>query len=483
MAFTENVLERFRSYGWHTQQVLNGDRDLDAIAAAIQAAKDTTDRPSLISIKTTIGFGSKNQATEKVHGSPLGDADISALKTKFGLDPNEKFCLPDQVLQFYRKQKDIGREKEEQWNHLFADYSLQYPSLATELYRRFNADLPEGWLQVLPRYSLHDKPKATRTTSYECLSALAPLLPEMIGGSADLSPSNKSVIDGSPEFQKTSYHGRNLKFGVREHAMVAITNGLSAYGGFLPYGATFLNFLGYCLGGMTVAALSGHRSFYIMTHDSIGLGEDGPTHQPIEKLLLCRSTPNLLLLRPADGNETSGSYAVLLQEKHRPVVLALSRQDLPTLPGTSIEGTAKGAYTIFSSLEDDEMRRADLIIVATGSEVEIAFNAAKADILKDKKVNVVSMPSWELFDAQPHDYRLSVFPDGVPTLSVEAGVTMGWSKYAHASIGVDSFGKSAPTQDLYKHFGLTAENVSKKALELISFCSGKQIQSRLSTAF
>jgi len=472
LAFSENVPQRFEAYGWHTQTVEHGDSDLEAIARAIHNAIEVQDRPSLISVKTTIGFGSKSEATAKVHGSPLGWDDIANVKKKFGLDPEKRFYIPDDVRGVYNIHRDIGQQKEQAWNDLFARYRDQFPAEAAEVERRFAGRLPDGWQNALPRYKSSDKGKATRIFSYECIQALAPVLPELIGGSADLAPSTKTIIESSHDFQKGHYDGRNIRFGVREHAMAAIVNGLAAYGGFLPYGATFLNFLGYCLGSVTLSALTGHHMFHVMTHDSIGLGEDGPTHQPVEKLMICRSTPHLVLLRPADGNETAGAYAIVVEAK-KPAILALSRQDVPNVEGTSLEAVKKGAYSVV------EVENPELILVGTGSELYLCVEAAKQAALQERRVRVVSMPSWELFDDQPQEYRLSVFPDGAPVLSVEAGVTCGWSRYAHASVGVDSFGISAPYEQIYEHFGLTPSKIADKAVKVLNFYKDRPVPSRL----
>ena len=343
----------------------------------------------------------------------------------------------------------------------------QFPKEGEEVRRRFSGELPKNWTDALPRYTPgKDAPQATRKLSQNCLQALYNVLPELMGGSADLAPSNLTIVNGMTDFQPNNYSGRNIRFGVREHAMGAIVNGFSAYGGFIPYGATFLNFLGYMLGAVTLTALTGHKAFFIMTHDSIGLGEDGPTHQPIEKYLIARSTPNMLFFRPADGNEVSGSYWFAIAEKARPSIFALSRQNLPTLEGTSPELVGYGGYILQDS---DPSSTPDIIIVSTGSELSICVDAAKLDTLSGVKVRIVSLPCWELFDAQPIEYRLKVLPHGVPILSVEAGTTVGWSRYAHVSLGVDTFGLSGKFQDIYKKFGLTPENIAAKAKEAISF--------------
>jgi len=465
LAFSENVPARFAAYGWQTLTVENGDEDFDGILKAIQQAKENLNQPTLISVKTTIGFGSLKQGSEKTHGSPLGDDDIVQLKKKFGLNPEEKFFISEDVANVYKKVKETGAQKEEQWNNLFKSYGEKYPKEFSEIKRRFAKELPEGWKEKLPTYKPGDKELATRQCSQQCLEALVPEIPELVGGSADLAPSNLTIVKGHVDFQKNQFHGRNLRFGVREHAMAAVVNGLSAYGGFIPYGATFLNFLGYCQGAVSLSALSRLHCFFIMTHDSIGLGEDGPTHQPIEKFTNVRAMPDILLFRPADGNETAGAYAQVLTQNSFPSVLSLSRQALPQLEGSSAEKVAFGGYVL-----QDVEGTPDLIFASTGSEVALCVKAK--ELLDGKKVRVVSLPCWELFEKQSREYKLSVFPDGVPVLAVEAGSTLGWDKYSHAVLGIDQYGVSGKYQDVYKHFGLYPENIAEKAQKLIDFYAG-----------
>lgn len=462
LSFTEDVLKRYESYGWHTLSVANGDDDTDAIEKAILEAKKVTDKPTMIKMTTTIGFGSAKQGTEGVHGSPLGAADISAVKTKFGLDPEKSFDVPEDVAKTFCHVKQ-GEESESAWKALFAKYAAEHPAEAAEFTRREKGELPEGWEKALPEYKAGGAALATRKTSGNTLNALASVLPELFGGSADLNPSTFTYLEKFKAFQKDSYEGRNVHFGVREHAMAAVMVGLAAYGFFIPFGSTFLNFLGYCLGAFTVSALSGLRMLYIFTHDSIGLGEDGPTHQAIEKFMLARETPNVLFLRPADGVETSAAYAAAIKHTDGPTVFALSRQNLPQNVGSSFAGTLKGAYIL-----SDCDAKPDVILAATGSEVEIALQA-KTKIGEALNVRVVSFPSWELFEKQSQDYKESVFTQGVPVLSVEAGTILGWQRYAHASIGMTTFGASAPASHLYKKFGITADNTAEKAQKLVEF--------------
>jgi len=346
---------------------------------------------------------------------------------------------------------------------LFRKYQTSYPDLHKELTRRMKGILPPNWKDVLPSYKPTDASLATRQVSHEVLKKLAQVLPELIGGSADLAPSNLTLLPNTTDFQKKTRSGRNLRFGVREHGMVAISNGISSYGCFIPFDATFLNFIGYAMGAVTLGALSHLRVIHIMTHDSIGLGEDGPTHQPIDKFLACRATPNLVLIRPADGNEVSAAYIAAI-ENHGPTVLSLSRQALPQLAGSSFEGALKGAYI----LKDSEGGSPQVILVGTGSEVSLCVIAQAKLKEKSIRARIVSMPSWELFEKQSPQYRSSVFPENVKVVSIEAGTTMGWSKYSNAQIGIDTFGASGPAPALYKHFGITAEKLVEKALALVN---------------
>eukprot|EP01121_Diplochlamys_sp_Union-15-3_P004698 TRINITY_DN1489_c0_g1_i2.p1 TRINITY_DN1489_c0_g1~~TRINITY_DN1489_c0_g1_i2.p1 ORF type:complete len:676 (-),score=164.88 TRINITY_DN1489_c0_g1_i2:30-2057(-) len=468
LAFTEDVLKRYESYGWHTQNVPDGNSDLNAIEAAIAAAKKVTDKPSFIKLTTTIGFGSKKEGTEHVHGNPLGNEDIVQVKKRFGFDSAKTFDVSKETYDYY-SHVEKGKADEQSWNDMFKKYSEAHPDLAKEFKRRvIDRRLPDGWKEKLPRYTPSDAPAATRKFGGKVLNVLADVIPEIFGGSADLNPSCFTYLEKSKDFQKNAYHNRNVRFGVREHAMCSIMNGISAYGGFIPFGSTFLNFIGYALGATVLAALSEIKCLFIMTHDSIGLGEDGPTHQPIEKYMIARETPNTLFFRPADGNETSGTYACAIQQDKTPSVIALSRQNVSNLKGTSIEGVAKGAYVI-----DECDGTPEIILIGTGSELELCVKAKT--LLKDHKVRVVSFPCWELYEKQDIKYKESVFPDGVPVISVEAGSINGWARYAHASIGMTTFGASGKEKDIFKHFGFTPENVAEKAVLTINFYKGKNV--------
>ncbi|KAF9306529.1 Transketolase [Mortierella antarctica] len=468
VSFTEDVAKRFEAYGWHVQIVADGNNDLKSIAKAIEEAQKVTNKPSLIKVFTTIGFGSLNQGTEKVHGSPLKADDIVQLKKAFGFNPEEHFVVPQTIYDLYHARAAKGAHLNQEWDALLEKYVAHHPEEGAQLKRRLRKDLPENWATALPRYTPADKATATRKLSEVVLNKIADILPELMIGSADLTGSNLTRWKNAVDFQPVStgignYAGRYIRYGVREHGMSAIMNGLDAYGGIIPAGATFLNFISYASGAVRLSALTGHRILYIMTHDSIGLGEDGPTHQPIETLAMIRATPNLVDLRPADGNETSGAYLFAISAKHRPSVLSLTRQDLPQLEGSSIEKTLKGGYVL------QEVEGADVTLIGTGSEVSLCVDAAK--ILHDRgiKARIVSMPSTTLFDEQEHGYRASVLLDGIPAVSVEAMSTFGWDRYAHESIGLDTFGASGPYKDVYKHFGLVPDVVAGKVQKIVAF--------------
>jgi len=466
LSFTEDVAKRYESYGWHVQIVGDGDNDLTGLTKAIENAYTIRDKPHFIKVKTTIGFGSAKQGTEKVHGSPLGADDVANVKKKFGFDPAQTFIIPEEAKAVYLNCKEKGKVLEQEWNSMLEKYAAQYPELSGEFNRRRSDVLPANWKSVLPTYKPEDAGKATRQFSQTVINNLAKVIPELIGGSADLNPSTLTYMECSKDFQKHSPEGRNIRFGVREHGMAAVCNGLLAYGGFISYGSTFLNFIGYAMGAVRLSAISHFGVLYIMTHDSIGLGEDGPTHQPINSLMMIRAMPNILLLRPADGNEVSGAYAVAIENRKRPSVICLSRQTLPNLKGTSIDGVYKGAYVLSDSQPNTKPQ---VILVGTGSEVSLCVEAAA--LLKNVNVRVVSMPTWELFKEQSNEYQLSVFPDGVPVLAVEAGSVTGWQEFAHAVVGMKSFGESGPAKDVFKKFGFTADNIANKANQVLEFYS------------
>jgi len=462
IAFTECRTARFEAYGWHVQQVEDGN-DLEAIAAAITGAQKETERPSLIAVRTHIGYGSPNkQDTASAHGEPLGAEEVKLTKEKLGWPLEPHFYIPDEALSHFRQAVEKGKEIEGRWETLLNAYMDAYPKEGEALKKLMNGDLPDDWAKDIPAFEADSKGMATRVASGTVLNSIAPHLPNLIGGSADLAPSNKTWIKDEDAFQKNNWAGRNFHFGVREHGMGSILNGMALHGGLIPYGGTFLVFSDYMRPSIRLAALMGLHVIYIFTHDSIGLGEDGPTHQPIEQLSALRTIPNLTVIRPCDANETAQAWRYAINRKSGPVALALTRQSVPTLDGkifADAEGLKRGAYV----LRDAEDRKPDVILIASGSEVHIAVEAAEKLEQEDISARVVSMPSWELFDEQPKDYRRQVLPPEIKNrIAIEAGSSQGWHRYVGDEgkvIGIDHFGASAPYQVIYEKFGLTVEHV------------------------
>ncbi|KAM3537340.1 hypothetical protein ARSEF1564_009736 [Beauveria bassiana] len=483
-AFTEDVAKRYESYGWHVVTVGDGDNDLDSIEAAIKESQSVKDKPSLIKLRTTIGYGSLKQGTGGVHGSPLKADDIAQVKKKFGFNPDESFAVPQKVYDLYGKHSSEGAAAEAEWNQLLAKYKESFPKEHADLIRRQSGDLPQGWEKSLPTYTPADDAVATRKLSETVLTKVEAVVPELFGGSADLTGSNLTRWKDAVDFQPKStglgdYSGRYVRYGVREHAMGAILNGLAAYGTILPYGGTFLNFVSYAAGAVRLSALSRFRTIWVATHDSIGLGEDGPTHQPIETLAHFRALPNCMVWRPADGNETSAAYYVAMTSKHTPSIVALSRQNLPQLEGCTIEKATKGAYVL------QEVEGANITLISTGSEVGICVDAAKELAEKHNiKARIVSIPCFEVFDTQSKEYRLSVLPDGIPILSVEVMSTMGWERYSHEQFGINRFGASGAYKDVYKKFEFTPEGIVKRAIATVNFWKDvPNVRSPLNRAF
>eukprot|EP01071_Lankesteria_metandrocarpae_P008312 Lankesteria_metandrocarpae@DN4933_c1_g1_i3.p1 len=471
LSFTEDVRQRYEAYGWHTSEVENGDTDLKGLLAAIECAKAVTDKPSLIKVNTTIGYGSLQQGSEKTHGAPLGYPDIEQCREKFGLSENV-WGIEDAVKKHYEDLSKKGHDRYTSWvADVWMPYQANFSNEATELIRRFQNQLPVAdVMSLLPEYDDSAPEAATRALSHASLNALAPKLPEIIGGSADLTDSNKSNIKGERDFCVADKAARYFRFGVREHGMAAIINGMFAYGGCRPYAATFLNFIGYSWGAVRIAALSNFGVLHIATHDSIELGEDGPTHQPIELLPLLRSTPNLLAVRPCDGTECAAAYSIWLENTYRPTVMALCRSNIPNIPQTSVEGAKKGAY-ILSDYDPHRTETAEhkVIIAASGSEVHRAISAKTylEEGNRNVVVRLVSMPCWELFAEQKKEYRNSVLPPytrckAQTNVYVEAASTFGWEKYFNVSVGMETFGASAPRDDLVQHFGLTDQRIAGK---------------------
>jgi transketolase len=460
LAFTEDRAARFRAYGWHVLSVEDGN-DVEAVDRAIQEAK-TDPRPSIIMCRTIIGYGAPNrQGTSKAHGEPLGDEELNAAKDNLGWPKEPRFFIPEDVLAFYRKAVDRGRELEADWKMRFDAYKRIHPVLGAELQRRLNGELPADWTSALPAFPVDAKGMGTRVASGKTINAIAPKLPELIGGSADLAPSNNTKIDGKPDFQKDSYQGSNFHFGVREHAMGSILNGMAVFGGLMPYGATFLVFADYMRPAIRLAALSHYPSIFIFTHDSVGLGEDGPTHQPIEQLTSLRIIPNLVVIRPADANETAQAWKVAIERRNGPTVLALTRQNVPTFEPSNLPTVEKGAYVL------KDFGAPEMILMASGSEVSLVLEAAQKLADEGIGVRVVSFPSWELFEKQDEAWRESVLPKNIQKrLAVEAGAGLGWERYAGSIISIERYGASAPYKTIFEHFGFTVENVVAKAKQL-----------------
>ncbi|RVW35255.1 Transketolase, chloroplastic [Vitis vinifera] len=459
IAFTESVDTRFEGLGWHVIWVKNGNTGYDEIRAAIKEAKAVKDKPTLIKVTTTIGYGSPNKANSySVHGSALGAKEVDATRKNLGW-PHEPFHVPEDVKKHWSRHIPDGAALEAEWNAKFAEYEKKYKEEAAELKSIITGELPAGWI------------KHFRNLSQQCLNALAKVLPGLLGGSADLASSNMTLLKMFGDFQKGTPEERNVRFGVREHGMGAICNGIALHSlGLIPYCATFFVFTDYMRAAIRISALSEAGVIYVMTHDSIGLGEDGPTHQPIEHLASFRAMPNILMLRPADGNETAGAYKVAVVNRKRPSILALSRQKLPQLPGTSIAGVEKGGYAIS---DNSSGNKPDVILIGTGSELEIAAKAGDELRKEGKTVRVVSLVSWELFDDQSDAYKESVLPAAVTArVSIEAGSTFGWEKIVGSKgkvIGIDRFGASAPAGKIYKEFGITVEAVIEAAKAVWEF--------------
>jgi transketolase len=469
IAFTEDRGKRFEAYGWQVLQVADGN-DVEAIDEAIRAAK-LDERPSLIICRTHIGYGlPTRQDTEKAHGEPPGDAELNGAKEKLGWPVEPRFWIPEEVLAFYRGIGQKGDRLEQEWHKGFEGYRREFPAQAAELERRLAGELPAGWEGKIPEFPADSKGMALRAASGKVINALAGELPELMGGSADLAPSTNTMIKDGGNYQMETPAGRNLHFGVREHGMGAIINGLASTQAFIPYGATFLVFSDYMRPAIRISALAGHGSVWIFTHDSIGLGEDGPTHQPVEQLTSLRLIPNLVVIRPGDANEVAAAWKVAIQRRNAPTLMALTRQAVPTLDRSILspaEGLERGAYV----LADVGDGPPDLILMASGSEVSLIVEAGFRLGAEGHNVRMVSFPSWELFAAQDAAYRETVFPGNVRLrVAVEAGVTCGWEKWVGEDgriLGIDRFGASAPGKLLMEKFGFTVENVISQAEELL----------------
>jgi transketolase len=463
LSYNDNVLERFEAYHWHTQRVADGN-DLKALEAAIAAAKAETGKPSLIAVRTVIGYGSPKAGTNKVHGEALGAADTAATKKFFGFPEDQSFYVPDDALANWRKAVDRGAAAEEQWNQLFARYSAQFPELGAEFTRTQKGVRKQGWEKAIPSFA-PGKPQATRNAGGAILNAIADVVPELFGGAADLTASTKTIFKPGESFH-VNPAGRNVFFGVREFGMAAAVNGMAAHGGLVPFGSTFFCFVDYCKPAVRLASLMQTHSLFIFTHDSIALGEDGPTHQPIEQLMMLRAVPGLTDFRPADANETGAVWRLAL-ERTGPCFFALTRQDLPVIDPATHDvygGVSKGAYVL------EDAPNPQVVLIGTGSEVWPAVDAAKLLAADCIAARVVSFPSWKIFEEQSAAYKASVLPAGVPRLAIEAGATLGWWKYVGLDgdvIGLDRFGASAPGPRVMAELGFTAENVAVRAKALL----------------
>jgi transketolase len=486
ITFTEDRARRFEAYGWQAIRVEDGN-DIDAIDRALAAAVAETGRPTLILVRTHLGYGSPKQDSFKAHGSPLGEEDVKKTKEKLGWPTQPPFLVPAEVAAHFGEARTRGAQREAEWNERLRAYAQAFAPAARELEQRLRGELPPGWDAELPVFPPDEKGLSTRVAGRRILAAIAPRLPALVGGSADLDPSTYTTLVGQGNFAAepaagaapiegadtgpTGRAGRNLHFGVREHGMGAIVNGLAAHGGFIPYGSTFLIFSDYMRPAIRLAALQKLHALHVFTHDSIALGEDGPTHQPIEQLASLRAIPGLTLIRPADANETAAAWRVAIETRDRPVLLVLTRQDVPTLARAKEADArllAKGAYVLVEAGNADPQ----LILIASGSEVQLIVQAAQRLAAEGTRVRCVSMPSWDLFEQQPPAWRESVLPARVTArLAVEAGATLGWERYVGpggAVLGIDHFGASAPAKTLLAEFGFTAERVADRARRLLA---------------
>jgi transketolase len=469
LAFTEDVRRRFEAYGWFVQEVADGN-DLVAIEQALNAARAEKGRPALIKVRTHIAYGSPNkQDNAEAHGAPLGEEEVKLTKQNLAWPVEPKFHIPAEALAHFREAVDRGGRAEAEWQERLVAYRKAFPGLAAEWDRYVRGELPEGWTAKIPTFKPADGPMATRQASGKVLNAMAPTLPLLLGGSADLAPSNNTYLKGMGDFSKGNFGGRNFHFGVREHGMAAILNGM-ALSGLIPYGGTFMVFSDYARPAIRLAAMMGVHSIFVFTHDSIFLGEDGPTHQPVEHLPALRAIPNLSVIRPADANETAVAWRVAIERRDGPVALALTRQGVPVIDRSkyaSAEGLIRGGYV----LADAPGRAVEIILIASGSEVPVALEAYEKLTSEGIAARVVSLPSWDLFEKQPQKYRDEVLPPTVTTrLAIEAAVPLGWERYVGtkgAVMGVTRFGASAPYKVLAEKFGFTAANVVQRAKELL----------------
>ena len=464
LSYNDDVLKRFEAYHWHVQRVSDGN-DLNALEAAVDAAKAETGKPSLIAVRTIIGYGSPKAGTNKAHGEPLGAEALKATKRFFGFPEDQSFYIPEDAEANWHKAVERGAKAEADWKELFDGYRAKSPALAAEFERTQKGELKAGWEKQIPVFPT-DKKQATRSAGGTVMNAIAAQVPELFGGAADLTASTKTIFKPGINFHEDPA-GRNVFFGVREFGMCAAVNGMAAHGGLIPYGSTFFCFSDYAKPAIRLASVMKVHSLFVFTHDSIGLGEDGPTHQPIEQLMMLRAVPDLTDFRPADANETAAAWRIALQRK-RPSFFALSRQDLPVLDASKLDiydGVSKGAYVVQDAADYQ------VIVIATGSELWPALDGAKLLASEGMGARVVSMPSWTLFEEQTKEYKSSVLPAGIPKVSIEAGATLGWWKYIGrngAAIGIDRFGASAPGPIVMEKLGFTGANVAAQAKNLLN---------------
>ena len=466
---SDDPAKRFEAYNWHVQTVDDGN-DLVKLEEAVKNAQAVTDKPSIIITKTIIGYGSPNKkGTSGVHGAPLGDEEVKLTKQNLGFPDDKFFYVPDEVYDHFSELIDSGKQLEEEWDKMFDKYAAKYPEDAEQFKKVMSGDFGDSWKDALPKFENYGEKMATRKSSYAVLNAIAPELPMLFGGSADLTPSNNTDIKGGKDFTPETPEGGYIRYGIREHAMAGIMNGIAIYGGLIPYGGTFMVFSDYLRPTLRIASISKIKPIYVFTHDSIGVGEDGPTHQPIEHFAALRSIPGLVFIRPADANETSHAWKYAIEHKGSPVAIALTRQNLTILDRNayaSAEGVSKGAYIL-----KDCGNEPDLIIIASGSEVDLAVLSAEQLEGEGIKTNVVSFPSWEIFEAQSEEYKESVFPKSVrKRISIEAGVGQGWERYVGLDgkvISIEKYGASAPQNIIFEKYGFTVENIVKEAKDLV----------------
>ncbi len=471
LSCSDDVAKRFEGYHWHVQELTSGGNDITAISHAFEQAKDVKDKPSIIILKTHIGYGSPKQDTSAAHGSPLGEEDIKLTKKFYAWPDDAKFLVPDDVKTHMRTMIEKGDHWEKKWNSVFEDYKIKYPELTEQLDQYLNQKLPEDWDNAVPKYRPEDGPKATREVNADFINAIANQIPWLIGGSGDLEPSTLTLIKESGYFDKANYQNRNIAYGIREHVMCGASSGLALHGGIRSFAATFFIFTDYARPAIRLSCIMELPVIYVMTHDSIGLGEDGTTHQPIEHLASFRAMPNMCLIRPADANETSYAWRYAIRRKDGPTMLVLTRQKLPIFNReifAAAEGVMQGAYV----LSPEKGTEPKVILIATGSEVQLILEAQKELLKENIDARVVSMPSWEIFRKQPPSYRNSVLPPSCKLrLAVEAGTTQGWEEWVGELgdvMGISIFGTSAPAKDIFKHYGFTVQNILRKTIKMIN---------------